>query len=143
MICSACLFERKTVQYLVPGVEGKCCGSCRRKWKRQTNPSYAKAADERHRRDAREFRRRHPDRVKNVRLRFAYGIDLSKYQELSVSQQGVCAICKIECKLFVDHDHATGKIRGLLCNACNLLLGKAKDSVEVLTSAVLYLKAAQ
>lgn len=141
MICSACLSDRKTVQYTVPGISGKCCGSCRRRWKRRSDPEYAKEADRRHREAARRFRKTSPDRVKNTRLRSAYGIDLLTYQTMLAAQQGACAICRgVGCKLFVDHDHATGKVRGLLCSACNLLLGKAKDTEEILLSAAAYLR---
>lgn len=42
--------------------------------------------------------------------------------------------------LHVDHDHETGLIRGLLCHHCNTLLGHAKDSVDVLEAAIVYLK---
>ena len=60
-------------------------------------------------------------------------------------QNGVCAICNKEEKsknknLFVDHDHQTGKVRSLLCNNCNSGLGQFNDNLNLLESAVLYLK---
>lgn len=58
-------------------------------------------------------------------------------------QSGVCAICKSKSKLNIDHDHITGKVRGLLCTGCNIVLGYAKDSSEILNSAASYLSAAQ
>lgn len=51
-----------------------------------------------------------------------------------------CAICKQETKLVVDHDHASGKIRGMLCRYCNLGLGHFKDSSELLRAAAKYLR---
>lgn len=142
MLCSACFSDRKTVQYIIPGIEGKCCGSCRRRWKCQSDPTYAKEAAQRHRDGARKFRKAFPDRIKNTRLRSMYGIDLLTYQKMSASQQGACAICGgMDCKLFVDHDHKTGRVRGLLCSACNLLLGKARESEEILLRAASYLRA--
>jgi hypothetical protein len=60
-------------------------------------------------------------------LKKAYGLSLTKYDELLEKQQGVCAVCERVCstgrKLAVDHSHVTGKIRGLLCARCNLALG--------------------
>lgn len=58
-------------------------------------------------------------------------------------QKGVCAICflpPLEIRLAVDHCHKTGKIRGLLCTACNNALGCMLDSVYLLGSAIAYLQ---
>jgi hypothetical protein len=73
-----------------------------------------------------------------------HGIGREKYLELLLRQDNKCAICKRDASEFpkelaVDHDHKTGKIRGLLCWGCNLLLGNAKDNKEVLESAIIYL----
>ena len=58
------------------------------------------------------------------------------------AQYGVCAICKTKTatNLCVDHDHTTGKIRGLLCQTCNKALGLFKDSIDNLKCAILYLE---
>lgn len=57
------------------------------------------------------------------------------------AQGGCCAICKAPKgnKLCVDHDHRTGKVRGLLCSNCNAGLGMFKDSEDLLQSAKGYL----
>jgi len=64
-------------------------------------------------------------------------------------QNGLCAICGNPetwknqfglCKLSRDHDHQTGKVRGLLCNSCNNILRCCKDSIETLTKTIKYLK---
>jgi hypothetical protein len=49
-----------------------------------------------------------------------YDITQKEYDSLLESQNGCCAICHREVTLTVDHDHITGKIRGLLCNRCNV-----------------------
>jgi hypothetical protein len=73
-----------------------------------------------------------------------YGIDIEEYTKLLEKQDFKCAICGSRGSdiksLAVDHDHATGKVRGLLCDSCNLGIGKFKDSTELLTSAINYLK---
>lgn len=67
----------------------------------------------------------------------------AEYVLAFIEQEGKCAICKKEQEeksLAADHCHRTGKKRGLLCDSCNLLLGKAGDDPEVLRNAALYLE---
>lgn len=76
-----------------------------------------------------------------------YFFDL-KYEDwlLLVEKQGnKCAICKksedmLNRNLAIDHCHITGKVRGLLCNSCNLGLGKFEDNVELLKVAIKYIE---
>ena len=68
-----------------------------------------------------------------------------RYQELLQAQEYCCAICKrnqkdFKRKLAVDHDHCTGEVRGLLCDSCNGGIGKLKDSIDLLETAIIYLK---
>jgi hypothetical protein len=61
--------------------------------------------------------------------------------QLAARQGGRCAICDIETdKLNVDHCHRTGVIRGMLCGKCNTILGLAQDNIDILLSAINYLK---
>ncbi len=85
-------------------------------------------------------------RRRNIRK---YGITIDEYDELLVKQAGVCAICgqhetrKIKGKLIslaVDHDHETGKIRGLLCAECNMAIGLLHESITALKTAINYLQ---
>ena len=73
-----------------------------------------------------------------------YAITSEWYDTTLAEQNGCCAICKSSCKtgkaLAVDHDHETGKNRGLLCMDCNTALGKFRDNVEILQSAISYLE---
>jgi len=71
-------------------------------------------------------------------------ISLTAYNHLLELQGGVCAICKQppqlhEGRLVIDHDHATGSFRGLLCRRCNLLLGYMRDNLAIAEAAILYL----
>lgn len=77
-----------------------------------------------------------------------FGIDRAAYAEIFMRQNGVCAICaKPETAtrggkpkaLAVDHCHMTGKVRELLCSACNTAIGKMKEDRNILLSAIRYL----
>ena len=75
-----------------------------------------------------------------------YGIDANYVEELYVLQNKKCKICNKEYPtvskhggLYIDHCHTTGKVRGLLCAKCNILLGNANDNVSILKSAIDYL----
>jgi len=65
------------------------------------------------------------------------------YEQMVIDHDNKCAICHKECitgkNLSIDHDHETGEVRGLLCQSCNLGLGKFYDSIELLERAVSYL----
>lgn len=85
-----------------------------------------------------------PDKVKNSYLKWRFGITLEDYNAMSEAQGHTCAICAqpettTGRSLAVDHCHTTGRIRGLLCTACNVALGKLNDSIERLQSAQAYL----
>lgn len=74
-----------------------------------------------------------------------FGITADEYHAMNEKQDGVCAICKKlgRRRLGVDHCHATGKVRGLLCHSCNIALGLLKDSIVSAEAVVAYLKAAK
>lgn len=77
-------------------------------------------------------------------LRKLYGIGVEDYESLYRFQAGKCSICERrptkERRLVVDHDHATGEVRGLLCGRCNLALGALEDRKDWLNRARSYLK---
>jgi hypothetical protein len=79
--------------------------------------------------------------VSKVRMR-QYGVSEQKYQEMLIKQEGVCGICRLATKhrLCVDHEHRTGKIRGLLCKPCNVALGNMEDSPLRLRAAADYVE---
>lgn len=72
------------------------------------------------------------------RLR-SHGITEEQYETMFDAQDGRCKICHENITLVIDHCHLSKKVRGLLCNSCNLGLGYFKDSVERLESAIKYL----
>jgi hypothetical protein len=70
---------------------------------------------------------------------FRYGITITEARELRLGNR-TCEICGRIQKLEVDHNHATGKVRGLLCSRCNGALGQFCDNVELLQKAIAYLE---
>jgi hypothetical protein len=96
-------------------------------------------------------REANPDYYRNYDLLKKYGITFADYSQMLTAQDGVCAICgnpetRVDKRLnrvsslAVDHCHTTGKVRGLLCHACNAALGHVSDSVETLERAIAYLR---
>lgn len=88
--------------------------------------------------------RKGQDRGWAARIERLYGITAEEYAELADSQGWRCAICgEVDPRgraLFVDHDHETEEIRGLLCSGCNLGIGNFEDDPERLLMAAMYLK---
>jgi len=86
------------------------------------------------------------DCTKDSALQQRYGLSIEEYRHILRHQNNRCAICGTTKasgptnEFVVDHDHKTGKIRGLLCNHCNTGLGKLGDTVETLEKAIKYLK---
>src|SRR3990167_3461436 len=83
--------------------------------------------------------------LRKYHLKIHYGLTQEDYNIFFDFQKGKCAICgkhqsEINKALFVDHNHETGKERGLLCYTCNAALGMFYDSPDNLESAINYLK---
>lgn len=97
----------------------------------------------------RAHRAAYPNHYRDKELRKNFGITLSDYEMMLGTQGGVCAICaqpergtlrgKLK-RLAVDHDHATGKIRALLCSNCNPMIGYAGDEPTLLRKAAEYIE---
>lgn len=73
-----------------------------------------------------------------------YGLTEQEYQQLLIDQAYRCAIC-LQLKeqirdWHVDHCHESGKVRGILCHHCNLMLGNARDNILILQSGIKYLE---
>lgn len=77
--------------------------------------------------------------TRHYHLQRRYGISAERVEELIREQGGVCAICLTGKPEHVDHDHRTGRVRGILCFNCNGGLGQMRDRVDVLLAAVDYL----
>lgn len=89
-----------------------------------------------------KYRDDNKEKVKGHRLKAAYGINLGQFKNMLAAQDGKCAICLYSFTKtpHVDHDHKTGKIRGLLCSQCNTGIGYFKEDIMILRSAENYLE---
>lgn len=116
--------------------KGKPASYCKTCWKQKAKDKYTK-----------------PDKKKTKAyiLKSRFGISLEVYHEMYANQKGCCAICSKSITLFaesrdltnvacVDHNHSTGKVRGLLCNHCNTGIGLLQEDFNILENAANYLK---
>jgi Recombination endonuclease VII len=82
---------------------------------------------------------------KAEKLQLRYGLTFEQWEEMRENENFSCMICGItedemDKKLDVDHCHVSGKVRGLLCNPCNNILGHARDNIAILEAAAKYLQ---
>jgi len=116
------------------------CRPCERKKaraKRAADPTTARAKD---RAKLRAWRKANPDKVRAQKLRADYSLSPADYDALVAAQNGRCAICKsakLEC---IDHCHTTGRVRGVLCRACNAALGQFRDNPDLFVRGAEYLE---
>jgi len=89
------------------------------------------------------YKKAHKEEIKNYKLKRDHGLSLDEFNLLLEVQGYSCAICgTTEWRgryPYVDHDHKTGRIRGLLCKRCNLVLGEINDDVYVVDKMREYL----
>ena len=119
----------------------KVCKNDEQRRYRQEHPEYSA-------RKTAEWRQEHREDVlsglRRAHLKRLYGLSEQEYLALWDAQHGVCAICYMPCKterrLSVDHNHKTGRIRGLLCQRCNHVLGLMDESPDRLRRAALYIE---
>lgn len=148
--CGKCHeWKPATEQYFSTGSESSgeilhsYCRDCYRAWRR----AYTAANREKELERQRVWRRRNPEKMQAkgyARTLRKRGLTKEQHQSMITAQGDRCLICGSTSSdgraLRIDHDHATGRIRGLLCNSCNLGLGKFKDDPALLRSAAVYLE---
>jgi hypothetical protein len=153
--CSKCGSEKAEAEFYANA--GSVCKACRKErskaW-RAANPDKMKALNEKarahrkatqdpevQRRYQREWRAKNAERHYFRQRARTHGLTLAELRLLEESAGGVCEICKKHVgELHIDHDHTTGKVRGMLCGSCNRALGLFHEDVEALRSAIAYLQ---
>lgn len=102
---------------------------------REKNKDRVKAREQEYRKDAKNRARASA----NTRAR-RYGLTRHEVEALIAQQDGKCAACGQEAKLNIDHDHATGLVRALLCGGCNTALGHLKDDATRCEGLLSYIR---
>ena len=135
-----CLFD--------PGAATKVCSDCGLRKPLGDFPRNKNCKDGRHvyckdcnNARSRESRERLHGGSRHYHLKHRYGIGVDDFDRLVAEQGGLCAICGRPDPEHVDHSHATGAVRGILCFNCNGGLGQFRDSVDALRAAAAYLDA--
>ena len=116
-------------------------GTCKACWKVKTL-AYQRANSDAHRARAKAWRERTYTSRRDRTLRTRFGMTQADFDQVLAAQGGVCAICRgrsTDTTFHIDHDHATGKFRGVLCGLCNRMLGQAQDDILRLRAAITYL----
>src|SRR3990167_2188512 len=147
--------KSKGIKRFYPRSRCKKCAIIKlHEWRERNPAKVRKAAKQNYRKNinvykerARKDYLRNPEVNRRRSLIKNYGITDEQFNRLLEYQGGVCAICwrginadDRKKRLSVDHDHQTGKIRGLLCSGCNGGIGFFNDNLEVLKRAVNYLE---
>lgn len=108
-----------------------------KQWKKD-NPEKVKLLQER-------YNKRNPFANRAAIIKNKFNMSSEDYENMLLDQKGSCKICKRQSNnksqkhFHIDHCHETGKIRGLLCNKCNMGLGMFNDNIELLKIAIDYL----
>lgn len=150
--CSSCGIEKNEDQFFRTGKQksGKIkyrgdCKDCAKKstslWRKKNRSHYNNYVA--------MWRAKNPDRQHATEIKRNYGLSKDKYEKMLIEQNYKCGICKKmhnilekRGRLFVDHSHSTGIVRGLLCAQCNTGLGNFDDNIDLLKKAIEYMNVA-
>lgn len=117
-----------------------------KKRRREYLSGWRKKNIERIKKSEKLYKLSHPEGHKANSLKYAYGATLEEYYKLMHRAKNKCEVCGKRSgrlrqqKLNLDHNHATKKLRGILCGSCNRGLGYFKDSIVLLQKMIKYLK---
>lgn len=115
------------------------CKKCARQWHHE-RPDYVRRKNE-------EWRKNNPTYALDWKRKKEHGLTPNDVAELREKQGGRCAGCLRafgdQLRENVDHCHATGKVRGLLCNCCNVSAGRLRDNPETLRRLATYIEQAE
>lgn len=130
MLCNKCLLDKPEKDFFKRSNDGyirKICRVCNKE-------------------KSKRWCQKNPEKLRQYALKRYYNLTPNDYNNLLEKQNHVCRICNQpelnprKGQLSVDHCHKTNKVRGLLCDRCNNLLGRSNDSISLLINAINYLQ---
>lgn len=148
--CTKCSIEKPISEFFKSGkyksgklkIRGDCKSCCNKnteQWRIKNRSHYNNYAA--------FWRSKNPDRQHATDIKRRYKLPIEEYNKILVAQNCQCIICGKQHdtslkrgRLYVDHCHKTKKVRGLLCSACNSMIGHANDEISILEKAIAYLK---
>jgi hypothetical protein len=152
--CAKCKAVKVVAEFhLQYGKPHSWCKPCVRAWSKARRDANPEATKEKKRLDWMRNRdsylakrkadyRKDPQRFINYERKKRYGITPEQYEALRSRANGACEVCGSNSgQMDIDHDHKTGKVRGILCSWCNRALGMAKDDPAILRKMADYLEA--
>jgi hypothetical protein len=88
----------------------------------------------------RDVHRLYPERRKARKIKYLYGLTMARFTGLLATQGAKCAICEMDIsrRPYIDHEHSTGIVRGMLCALCNYALGGFRDNPHLMRRAADY-----
>ena len=145
-VCSKCKIDKPFSDYFKDnkrkiGIRCKCKECCNVDtlgWREKHRSEYNNYAA--------EWRAKNPTRQHKTEIKRRYSLEIEGYDKLLVEQNYQCKICNKQHnpaikrgRLYVDHNHETNQVRGLLCSACNSAIGHFNDRVDIIQKAISYL----
>ena len=127
-ICKVCGIEKNISDFYTGRKDCKDCKNTKARQWRKDNPENTE-------RNLVRMRERNKER--------RYGITQEQFDQMLLDQNNRCKICDNDFKnskdTHIDHCHNTNRVRGLLCNSCNMALGQFNDDIEFMNNAIKYL----
>lgn len=143
--CNRCgVFRNMTEFYKRLDKENRC-KPCVSKMRKQ---GYATGRDE-ILSQVQKYRKENPEKIRDTKLKQAYGVGVDYYEAKLKEQGGACGSCKKDVKtiwrgkevrMALDHDHTTNSPRGILCIKCNRALGLLEENIDIILSLVEYIR---
>jgi len=147
--CSICKGAKPINEFVQDKRKGRGVGSHCKKCHNMRSSVWYKNNKEQAMASTKGWKKSHPINTKlsqlKQNLKRMYGLTIEEYDAILMSQGGLCLICHTDTpggrgRFHVDHDHDTGKIRGLLCHGCNIAIGHMREDPRILRSAADYLE---
>ncbi len=146
-ICSKCKIEKPHSEYFkdnrrTVGIRCRCIACCKEdtiNWRLKNRSTYNNYTA--------QWRAKNPERQHKMEIKRRYALSIEQYNQMLIDQNYKCAICSKQHdsslkrgRLYVDHCHNSKEVRGLLCGACNSMIGYANHDQAILLKAISYLK---